>query len=113
MNRDCFRLVRILEMADRAEELTAGPLDEYRKSQDKSQALSYCCLIIGTASAKVSDDLKKKTPQIDWKKFASYHNLLEEYDKIDYDELWHTAKERFPVLKEQIKPILKELENSQ
>lgn len=109
MNRDIFRLIRLLEILDNAEKLLAVSYEEFRKSPEKSLALSYNCLMVGMISIKISDDLKKRNSHVDWVMFSSFHNLLEEYDNIDYDRLWHVAKNDFPMLKEQIRKILEDI----
>lgn len=63
--------------------------------------------IIGEASKKVSDDLKTKTPHIDWRSISGMRDkLIHDYFGIDYDIVWDVVTNKIPELKKDIEEIL-------
>lgn len=66
--------------------------------------------IIGEAVSKLSDDLKKRYPDILWQYIKSFRNkLIHEYFGIDYTIVWDVVKNEIPILKKQIMNILDNL----
>ena len=66
--------------------------------------------IIGEAAKRVSQNIKKKYPEIPWREMAGTRDkLIHHYFGIDFDIIWDIAKKDLPDLKEKIKKILKEL----
>ncbi len=63
--------------------------------------------IIGEATKGVSSDLKKKYPQVPWKKLAGVRDrLIHHYFGVNYDIVWVIIKEELPDIIRQIKGIL-------
>ena len=53
--------------------------------------------IIGEASKKIPTDIKRKYPEIPWKKMYGLRNLIShEYFGIDYEMIWEIAKNSLP-----------------
>ena len=66
--------------------------------------------IIGEAAKRVSQNIKKKYPEIPWREMAGTRDkLIHHYFGIDFDIIWDIAKKDLPDLKEKIQKILKEL----
>ena len=56
--------------------------------------------LIGEAASGLSDELKKKNPEIPWRKIIEMRNfLVHEYFGIDLNEVWRTLKSDIPELK--------------
>ena len=67
--------------------------------------------IIGEASANVSPELRKQSPNIEWDKIKGFRNLLvHEYFRVDAGEVWATIQIDIPVLKGEISSLIKLLE---
>jgi len=67
--------------------------------------------IIGEAAKNLSDDLKEKHGDIDWKKVSGMRNkIIHYYFGVNWDIVWNVIKEKLPELKEKIENIFKELE---
>lgn len=65
--------------------------------------------IIGEAAARVSDELKSRHLQVPWRQIVAFRNILiHAYFGIDWVVIWRAAKNRCPVLREQIARILAE-----
>jgi uncharacterized protein with HEPN domain len=63
--------------------------------------------VIGEAAARVSDELKASQPQVPWPQIVAFRNILvHAYFGIDWDVVWRAAKNRCPVLREQVALIL-------
>jgi uncharacterized protein with HEPN domain len=65
--------------------------------------------IIGEAAARVSEDLKARHAEVPWPKIITFRNILvHAYFGIDWDVVWRAARNRCPVLREQVAAILAE-----
>ena len=63
--------------------------------------------IIGEASKQVTEDIRQKYPQIQWKAMAGMRDrLIHGYFGIDYDIVWDVLIQKIPKLNESIKDIL-------
>lgn len=68
--------------------------------------------IIGEAAKNIPENIKQKYPNITWKDISGMRDrLIHFYFGVKFDLIWETIKKDLPFLKEQIKIILKELEN--
>jgi uncharacterized protein with HEPN domain len=62
---------------------------------------------MGEAAARVSDELKIQHPQVPWPQIIAFRNILiHAYFGIDWDVVWRAARNRCPVLREQVAGIL-------
>lgn len=65
--------------------------------------------IIGEAIKNLPEELKKKHPEIEWKKIAGLRDILTHaYFGIDLNIIWDLVKNKLPILKESIKEILEQ-----
>ena len=59
--------------------------------------------IIGEATAKVSDDVKGRYPEIPWQQIKAFRNkIVHEYFGIEFEIVWDIVKNELPFLKNQI-----------
>lgn len=55
--------------------------------------------IIGEAVKKLSEETRKRRPEIEWKKISGLRDILiHEYYGIDYEIIWDIIKNKLPVL---------------
>lgn len=64
--------------------------------------------IIGEATKHISETFRKRHPDIPWEKMAGMRDkLIHDYIDVDLWVIWDTAKKHLPIVKKQIKKILK------
>lgn len=70
--------------------------------------------IIGEATKNVPEQIKKKYPEVPWKKMAGMRDrLVHEYFGVDLEILWETAKEDVPKLKTPVSKLLEDMERGE
>jgi len=66
--------------------------------------------IIGEATKKIPEEIKKKYPQVPWKTMAGMRDkLIHEYFGVNLKVLWRTIKEDLSSLKPLIEEVLRKL----
>lgn len=81
------------------------------KTQD---AVSRNFEVIGEASSRLSSDFKKNYTQINWRIVKDFRNkLIHDYFGVDFETVWIISQEELPVLKEKLKLILQDFNQSQ
>jgi len=84
--------------------------EEFKKSKLYQDAIVRKLEIIGEASKNISDELKKQYPEIPWRELKALRNVIvHEYFGINYSIIWEVLTKRIPILHEQIKKIIKDL----
>ena len=92
---------KILKYANRV------PVHEFLKDQMLIDAIVRNLEIIGEAVKNIPDGIKKKYPQIEWRKIAGLRDILiHEYFGVDTDVLWDIVKNKIPSLNKEIKKIV-------
>jgi uncharacterized protein with HEPN domain len=81
------------------------------KQDDKTKfAIIRALEIIGEATKHISEDFRKKYPEVPWKDMAGMRDvLIHDYFGIDEETVWITVKEKIPQLKPSIEEILSKL----
>ncbi len=78
---------------------------EDKKTQD---AVVRNLEIIGEAAKNISEELKKKYPQIRWKELAGVRDkLIHHYFGVNFDIVWNIVKQELPDVLSQLEEILK------
>lgn len=67
--------------------------------------------VIGEAVKNISEKIKRKYPEIEWRKIAGTRDaIIHTYFNVDLDITWNIIKINLPDLKNKILKIKKELE---
>lgn len=95
----------ILRIKAYTKELSYEQFLEDIKTQD---AVVRNLEIIGEATKNISEELKKKYPQIRWKDLAGVRDkLIHHYFGVNLDIVWNIVKEELPEIVLQLEGILK------
>lgn len=79
---------------------------EFKRDDKTSSAVIRKFEVIGEATKKIPEELKRKYPAIPWKEMAGMRDkLIHFYFGIDYKLVWQTIKQRIP----QIKPLFSKI----
>ena len=99
---------QILEAIAETEEFTQNlTYDGFLKNKMAIKAVSMNLLLIGENVNLVPLEIKQKYSQIPWARMKSARNFLaHEYPKVEFKDLWDTAKCELPPLKALLQEIL-------
>lgn len=96
------------------EEIEVAQCAALRRGTDDAliqRAVIKCLETIGEAASCISDDLKRKHPDIPWRDMKDMRNvLIHEYFGVSMALVWKVVETHLPLLKQQITNILNELE---
>ena len=109
---DKVRVQHILDAIIDLETCMKGIYSYEQFMQDTKARFSTAKLveIIGEASNHISDELKAKYSDIDWKAIVGMRNILvHEYFGISYQDIWDTMQANIPDFKRKMQQILKDL----
>lgn len=102
-------LVDIQIAMSRIIEYTQGyDFERFKKDYKTVDAVIRNFEIIGEASKKINEVIKRKYPDVPWKEMYYMRNRIShEYFGVDYDIIWDVAINYLPGNKEQIDEIIK------
>jgi uncharacterized protein with HEPN domain len=98
-------------MLDAAKEVMSFAKNKTRKDLDNDRMLTLSLVksieIIGEAASKVTDETKKRFPEIPWTNMIAMRNrLIHAYFDIDLDVLWGTIVDDLPPFIEDLEKII-------
>ena len=101
----------ILEAIQRVEEYTESlSINDFTESKLHQDAVIRNLEIIGEAVKRLPGNLRKKYPDVEWKKIAGLRDILiHAYFGIDVEIVWDVVKNKLPEFKEQINLILSKI----
>ncbi len=94
----------ILRSIQRIEKYIRGlTYRQFQKDQMLLDAVIRNLEIIGEAAGNLPQDIKKRSPAIEWKKLSGLRNILiHEYFGVDREILWDIISNKIPELKKAI-----------
>ena len=101
----------VLEAIGRIEEYTARlSYADFAKNKLVSDAVVRNLEIIGEAVKMLPQEIKKKYPEVEWRKIAGLRDIIaHEYFGINAAIIWDIVENKIPELKVSITKIRKEL----
>jgi len=82
--------------------------EEFLEDMKTQDAVVHNLEIIGEAVKNISQELKKKHPQIPWKDLARVRDkLIHHYFGVNFDIVWNIVKKELPGITLQLEEILK------
>ncbi|RLC17867.1 MAG: hypothetical protein DRI57_09210 [Deltaproteobacteria bacterium] len=105
---DRIRVEHIDEAISEIESYIAGVTEEeFRESSLIRSATIRQFEIIGEAANAVSEEFENQHPEIPWRLWANFRNvLIHQYFGVDYAEVYKTVQNDMPELKSHIRNIL-------
>ena len=81
--------------------------EEFLSDELRKRAVGMTAINIGELTKHLSDELRKKYPQIAWKKAAGFRDVVaHKYETLDMTDVYNTITKSFPEMKLQIEKIL-------
>jgi uncharacterized protein with HEPN domain len=98
----------ILDAIEKAEQFVDDmDFDRFSSDYKTSFAVIRALEIIGEASKKLPETLKRQNPGLPWREIAGIRDILiHEYFGLNLQVIWKTLKEDFPKLKPVITAML-------
>ena len=108
MDRDSASLLDIANAARRVIRFVDGVTrDAFEHNEEKQAAVVYQIAVIGEATKRVSQDVRRQYAEIPWSQMAGMRDrLLHGYDRINIDRVWEVAIHEMPALLSKIAPLL-------
>jgi uncharacterized protein with HEPN domain len=110
--RDLVKCEDMRIHAERAREfLGKRTLDEFLNDQLVQAAVIRCVEVIGEAARLVSEDTRKRAPEIPWPLIVGMrHVLAHEYGAVILDKVYEVVTEHVPELLARLVPLIEALE---
>ena len=101
-------LLHIRDEADFLQRATAG-LDRETLLRDETlkRAAVRSLEIIGEAVKNISEHVRGKYPNVEWRAIAGMRDkLIHDYVTVDYDIVWDVITNKVPLLRREVEQIL-------
>lgn len=91
-------------LVETSQELT---WEEFNGDETMKRAFVRSIEVIGEATKNLSDDLRERYSEVEWRAMAGMRDrLIHGYFGVDYEIVWDVATREAPKLKKQISEIL-------
>ncbi|MBN4049264.1 DUF86 domain-containing protein [archaeon AH-315-M20] len=101
----------IIDSIKETGEFTKGlSFKDFKQDKKTVNAVIRSLEIMGEASKKIPDSIRRKHAGVPWKEMAGIRDkLIHEYHGVDLEIIWKVIKEELPPVKPLILKLLKEL----
>jgi uncharacterized protein with HEPN domain len=110
--RDLVKCEDMRIHAERAREFLGGrTLEEFLADELVQAAVIRCVEVIGEAARLVSEDTRKRAPDIPWPLIVGMrHVLAHEYGAVILDKVYEVVTQHLPELLSRLGPLIEALE---
>jgi uncharacterized protein with HEPN domain len=107
---DSVYLAHILECIRRVEDNTAGGQEHFMASHTLQDAVLRNLQTLAEAAQRLSDSVKAKRADIDWRRIVAFRNVLvHDYLGIDMERIWQIVQDDVPRLKSAVISLIQEM----
>lgn len=108
---DIIFIEHILESIDAINEFSEDiSINELSSNRMKQSAIVREIEVIGEAVKNISENLKKKHKEIEWREIAGTRDkMIHHYFEVDINIVWNIIKKDLPILEKQIRKIKKDI----
>lgn len=104
--RDRLSLDEIMERCRMIREFTAYGKEAFLASRESQEATYRCFEVIGEASRRLPESLRKAWPKVPWQEMMDLRNdLIHEYDRVIPDEVWRAVERKLPVIEKTVSRV--------
>jgi len=108
---DAVYLKHILESIRRIEEKTRDGREKFLQTHMPQDAVLRNLQTLSESTQRLSDALKAKRSEIEWKRIAAFRNILvHDYLGIDMEGIWEIVQRDVPTLKRAALALLNSVE---
>jgi uncharacterized protein with HEPN domain len=80
---------------------------KFLKDEILQNAVLMKLVVIGEAATRVSDETRKRNPDVEWKSIIGFRNIsVHAYFSVKWDIVWETATNDLEILHNQVLRIL-------
>lgn len=107
-HKDYIIITKVISEIDIGLEiLGAAVLDDFLKDEKLKRAVGMTVINIGELIKNVTADTREKYVQIPWRAIAGMRDIAaHKYQTLRMEDVYHTVKNDFPMLRQQLKSIL-------
>ena len=107
MSDDRLYLIHILESIERIEDYTREGRETFMDSPMAQDAVIRNFEIIGEDVKQIPEFLKKKCPDVPWRRIAGLRDILiHQYMSVDLEAVWAIVGDDLPEFKQAVTEIL-------
>jgi uncharacterized protein with HEPN domain len=110
MRSDRVYLHHMLDAVQRIESYVAVGYNGFMSATHWQDAVIRQLEILGEATKKLSDELRARHDEVEWRRIAGLRDvLIHDYMGVDLEAVWEVTQQHVPVLRDQLTLILDEL----
>ena len=110
MKDDTLYLIHISECIQKIEAYTAEGKEYFMATPMAQDAVIRNFEIIGEAVKNLSDDFRRRNPEVPWRRVAGFRDvLIHDYMGVSLDEVWNIIQTTMSGLKQFVREKLEEL----
>ena len=108
---DSISVSQMLDAAQKVRQYTRDvDFEEFRNDELKVLAITRLLEILGEAARRVSEDLRAKYPEVEWREIIGARDrIIHGYDSVDLERVWYICRVDLPALTTKLKKVLAEM----